>query len=75
MVCDANDHVTCLPKFLGPVLPKLRSGGTLVLTLKYYGRGPKSDDVAEKMAELLPVGGQSELAWVVCGCKHGQRVS
>jgi hypothetical protein len=55
LVCDANDHVTCLPKFLGPVLPKLRSGGSLVLTLKYYGRGPKGDDVTVKMASLLPV--------------------
>lgn len=56
MVCDANDHVTCLPKFLGPVLPRLRSGGWLVLTLKFYGRGSK-DGVAEKLALLLPVRG------------------
>lgn len=55
LVCDANDHVKCLPTFLGPVLPLLRPGGDVVLTLKYYGRGPKTGDVAGKMAELLPV--------------------
>lgn len=55
MVCDANDHVKCLPTFLGPVLPLLRPGGDVVLTLKYYGRGPKTGDVAGKMSELLPV--------------------
>jgi hypothetical protein len=32
----------------------------MVLTLKYYGRGPKGDDVTVKMASLLPVSvGQS----------------
>jgi hypothetical protein len=55
LVCDANDHVKCLPTFLGPVLPLLRPGGDVVLTLKYYGRGPKKGDVAGKLAELLPV--------------------
>jgi len=55
LVCDANDHVTQLAKFLGPVLPKLKSGGWLVLTLKFYGRGDKPADVGDKLTALLPV--------------------
>jgi hypothetical protein len=54
-VCDANDHVVCLPKFLGPVLPKLRTGGWVVLTLKFHGRGLKNDDLPARLAHLLPV--------------------
>jgi hypothetical protein len=55
LVCDANDHVVCLPKFLGPVLPKLRTGGWVVLTLKFHGRGLKNDDLPARLAHLLPV--------------------
>lgn len=57
LVCDANDHVACMRQFLGPVLCKLKPGGWLVVTLKFHGRGQKSDDFAAQMAGMLPVSG------------------
>lgn len=54
-MCDANDHFNRLPDFLGPVLPSLKPGGWLVLTLKFHGKGLKDDRVSARLAELLPV--------------------
>jgi hypothetical protein len=55
LVCDANDNVQSLGAFLGPVLPRLKPHGWLILTLKFYGRGLKNDSVVEKMAQVFPV--------------------
>lgn len=60
LVCDANDHVACMHQFLGPVLGKLKPGGWLVVTLKFHGRGQKSDDFADQMAAMMPVSALSE---------------
>jgi SAM-dependent methyltransferase len=54
LVCDANDHAVCVRTFLAPLLPKLKSGGWLIVTCKFYGRGYKAD-IAATMAKLLPV--------------------
>lgn len=66
LVCDANDHVKAIPRFLGPVLPRLKSGAWLVLTLKFYGRGNKQNDVEQQMAESLPV----IRGWAAVGVQH-----
>lgn len=55
-MCDANDHVKRLPTFLGPVLSRLKQGASVVITLKFHGRGMKSDDAGhELLAAALPV--------------------
>ncbi|KAF6263544.1 hypothetical protein COO60DRAFT_1668602 [Scenedesmus sp. NREL 46B-D3] len=39
LVCDMNDHPVRVGELLLPLLPKLKPGGWLILTLKFYGRG------------------------------------
>lgn len=53
LVSDANMNVAVLPGMLAPLLGVLKPGGWLILTLKFYGRGPKND--ADTLAAGLPV--------------------
>jgi hypothetical protein len=44
VVCDANQYPSVLAGAIKEVLPFLRPGGWIVLTLKYRGSGRKADD-------------------------------
>lgn len=39
LVCDMNDHPIRVGEHLLPLLTKLKPGGWLILTLKFYGKG------------------------------------
>lgn len=56
LVCDINRHPEEMISILKPLLGMLRSGGMIILTLKYRGKGKEKAGGVEKLKEELGPG-------------------
>lgn len=72
---DVNRHPAQLASLVRPLLPLLRPGGALLLTLKYRGRS-KDKEAAwkQKLAAELGEGlfDRAELVWLLANTQHEQ---
>lgn len=53
IVCDINDHCETTSKIIAPLVPLLRPGGLMVMTMKCRGRGIKREKEYELVQETL----------------------
>lgn len=70
LCCDANMHAAEVLSLVRPLLPLLRPGGLLVLTLKFCGRGRDKGRYREEVAAGLEAAAPScgwavELQWLL----------
>lgn len=71
---DINKHPLQVLQFLRPLLPLLRPGGAVVLTLKWYGggRGRGEEWQAQLLRELGPGFDRVQLLWLLANTQHEQ---
>ncbi|KAG2490785.1 hypothetical protein HYH03_010707 [Edaphochlamys debaryana] len=66
VVCDVNAHPGQTVGWLEPVLPLLAPGGSLILTLKTFGRGKDKESYGAELAERLGPGFEpGRLVWLL----------
>ncbi|XP_059072952.1 uncharacterized protein LOC131066675 isoform X2 [Cryptomeria japonica] len=53
LVCDINKHPVEAAEIIAALLPYLRSGGSLILTLKFYGRGKFKDSKINEIFDIF----------------------
>lgn len=53
LVCDINKHPVEAAEIISPLLGFLRTGGSLVMTLKFYGRGKDKVQKTEEIKDML----------------------
>ncbi|KAG6541600.1 hypothetical protein Mapa_016993 [Marchantia paleacea] len=53
LVCDVNRHPVEAAKLVSPLLPYLKEGGLLVLTLKFHGRGRDKEQKVDEIKGIF----------------------
>ena len=75
-LADVNRHPLQLAELVRPLLPLLRPGGAVVLTLKFFGRtaarhGEWRQQLAEQLGPEFPPE-QAQLLWLLANTQHEQ---
>lgn len=66
LVCDVNKHPIETTRIIALLLPYLKSGGTIILTLKFHGRGKfKTSKINEIFSIFRDTLGEMECVWLM----------
>lgn len=66
LVCDINKHPIETTRIISPLLPYVKSGGTIILTLKFHGRSKiKTSKINEIFSIFRDTLGEMECIWLM----------
>lgn len=66
LVCDINKHPIETTRIISPLLPYVKSGGTIILTLKFHGRSKiKTSKIDEIFSIFRDTLGDMECIWLM----------
>lgn len=66
LVCDINKHPIETTRIIALLLPYLKSGGTIIMTLKFHGRGKfKTSKINEIFSIFRDTLGEMECVWLM----------